>query len=160
MCGQQCSGFPWYTCLTKLVRKLGLRVRLVDAPFGQPLGERTAAEIWRRQLRWSRLRRATFKAFFIPEILVGGVGPLIAAGVVAAAAGVSVVGVVVTLALAWYGGEVVLARAAAWPLSLRAPFIFLLRDLLLPALWVHAWSGSSFVWRGTHMHLAGSGTPG
>jgi hypothetical protein len=55
---------------------------------------------------------------------------------------------------------VVLARAAAWPLSLRAPLIFFLRDLLLPALWVHAWSGSSFVWRGTHMHLAGSGTPG
>ena len=145
---------------TKLVRKLGLRVRLVDAPFGQPLGSRTAAEIWRRQLRWARLRRATFKAFFIPEILVGGIGPIIAAACVAAATGVSVVGVVLALALAWYGGEVALARAAAWPLNLRAPFIFLLRDLLLPALWVHAWSGSSFVWRGTHMHLAGSGTPG
>jgi ceramide glucosyltransferase len=145
---------------TKLVRKLGLRVRLVDAPFGQPLGSRTAAEIWRRQLRWARLRRATFKAFFIPEILVGGIGPIIAAACVAAATGVSVVGVVFALALAWYGGEVVLARAAGWPLNLRAPFVFLLRDLLLPALWVHAWSGSSFVWRGTHMHLAGSGTPG
>jgi ceramide glucosyltransferase len=145
---------------TKLVRKLGLRVRLVDAPFGQPLGSRTAAEVWRRQLRWARLRRATFKAFFIPEILVGAVGPLIAAAVVAAGTGVSVVGVVLALALAWYGGEVVLARAAGWPLGLRAPLIFLLRDLLLPALWVHAWSGSSFVWRGTHMHLAGSGTPG
>lgn len=145
---------------TKLVRKLGLRVRLVDAPFGQPLGSRTAAEVWRRQLRWARLRRATFKAFFIPEILVGAVGPLIAAAVVAAATGVCVVGVVLALALAWYGGEVMLARAAGWPLSLRAPLIFLLRDLLLPALWVHAWSGSSFVWRGTHMHLAGSGTPG
>ena len=145
---------------TKLVRKLGLRVRLVDAPFGQPLGSRTAAEIWRRQLRWARLRRVTFKAFFIPEILVGGIGPIIAAAFVAAATGVSVLGVVLALALAWYGGEVMLAWAAAWPLNLRAPFIFLLRDLLLPALWVHAWSGSSFVWRGTHMHLAGSGTPG
>jgi ceramide glucosyltransferase len=145
---------------TKLVRKLGLRVRLVDAPFGQPLGSRTAAEIWRRQLRWARLRRATFKAFFIPEILVGAVGPLIAAAMVAAATGVSVVGAVLALAFAWYGGEVMLARAAGWPLSWRAPLIFLLRDLLLPALWVHAWSGSSFVWRGTHMHLAGSGTPG
>jgi ceramide glucosyltransferase len=145
---------------TKLVRKLGLRVRLVDAPFGQPLGSRNAAEIWRRQLRWARLRRGTFKAFFILEILVGSVGPLIAAAVVAAACGVSVAGVVLTLAAAWYGGELLLARAAAWPLNLRAALIFLLRDLLLPVLWVHAWSGSSFVWRGTHMHLAGSGTPG
>jgi ceramide glucosyltransferase len=145
---------------TKLVRGLGLRVRLVDAPFGQPLGARTAAEIWRRQLRWARLRRATFKAFFIPEILVGGIGPLIAAAVLAAAAGVSVVGVVLMLATAWYGAELLLARAAGWHLSLRAPLVFVLRDLLLPALWVHAWTGSSFVWRGTPMHLAGSGTPG
>jgi len=51
---------------TKLVRNLGLRVRLVDAPFGQPLGRREMGEVWRRQLRWARLRRSTFKACFIP----------------------------------------------------------------------------------------------
>ena len=37
---------------TKLVRGAGLRVRLVDAPFEQPLGRRTADEVWQRQLRW------------------------------------------------------------------------------------------------------------
>jgi hypothetical protein len=36
---------------TKLVRESGLRVRLVDRPFPQPLGYRTAAEVWRRQMR-------------------------------------------------------------------------------------------------------------
>jgi ceramide glucosyltransferase len=46
---------------TKLVRKSGLRVRLVDRPFPQPLGYRAAAEVWRRQIRWARLRRDTFK---------------------------------------------------------------------------------------------------
>ena len=46
---------------TKLVRDLGLRVRLVDAPFEQPLGYRSAGEVWARQLRWAQLRQASFR---------------------------------------------------------------------------------------------------
>src|SRR5580704_9903501 len=37
---------------TKIVRSAGLRVRLVDRPFMQPLGRRGAAEVWNRQVRW------------------------------------------------------------------------------------------------------------
>jgi len=145
---------------TKLVRGLGLRVRLVDAPFGQPLGSRRAGEVWRRQLRWSRLRRATFAAYFVPEILTGGAGPLAAAACLAASTGASVLGTILALAVVWYGSEVLLARVAGWHLSWRSPAVWMLRDLLVPALWVHAWTGSSFVWRGNHMHLAGSGSAG
>jgi ceramide glucosyltransferase len=43
---------------TKVVRGAGLKVRLVDRPFPQPLGYRSAADVWSRQLRWARLRRA------------------------------------------------------------------------------------------------------
>jgi len=45
---------------TKLVGHLGLKVHLVDMPFAHPLGRRTAQEVLARQLRWARLRRATF----------------------------------------------------------------------------------------------------
>jgi ceramide glucosyltransferase len=54
----------------KLVTRQGLRVRLADRPFKQPLGSRTAGEVWRRQLRWARLRR---KLFFAVEIFAGGI---------------------------------------------------------------------------------------
>lgn len=37
---------------TKVVRNAVRRVRLVDRPFGQPLGARTPAQVWTRQLRW------------------------------------------------------------------------------------------------------------
>src|SRR5262249_58434890 len=47
---------------TKLVRGTGLRVRLVDRPFQQPLGARTLTEGWNRQLRWARFRPASFHA--------------------------------------------------------------------------------------------------
>ena len=56
---------------TKVVRGAGLRVRLVDAPFEQPLGFRSARDVWRRQVRWARLRRDSFKLCFLPEILAG-----------------------------------------------------------------------------------------
>ena len=47
---------------TKLVRNAGMSVTLVDRPFGQPLGPRTLRAIWQRQIRWARLRRASFPA--------------------------------------------------------------------------------------------------
>jgi ceramide glucosyltransferase len=142
---------------TKLVRGSGRKVHLVDRPFAQPLGSRTLAEVWRRQIRWARLRRASFRAYFVPELLAGGFFPLAAAIAVAAAEPV-LWPVVVAFVGFWYGAEAMLAWAARWPLTPRTPLILLLRDLLLPVVWVFAWLGSDFVWRGNHMCvIAGSG---
>ncbi len=58
---------------TKIVRGAGLKVRLVDQPFAQPLGHRNAADVWNRQLRWARLRRASFLSYFLAEIFSGGI---------------------------------------------------------------------------------------
>jgi len=58
---------------TKVVRGAGRKVQLVDRPFPQPLGYRSAAEVWHRQVRWARLRRASFFAYFLPEAVSGGV---------------------------------------------------------------------------------------
>jgi ceramide glucosyltransferase len=143
---------------TKVVRRAGLRVRLVDAPFEQPLGARSAAEVWRRQVRWARLRRTSFKAYFMPEIFVGGAWPLAAAAFVAAQSDLPL-GSVPALAALWYGSEAILAWAAGWHLSVRSPLAFALRDLLLPAIWFNGWLGSAFVWRGNQMRpVESSGT--
>jgi ceramide glucosyltransferase len=63
------------------------------------------------------------------------------------------------LAVVWYGSEAVLAWAAGWHLTLRSPLAWLLRDLLLPAIWFNGWLGSAFVWRGNQMRpVESSGT--
>ena len=62
---------------TRLVRAAGLKVRLVRRPFAQPLGARRLGEVWRRQLRWSRVRRMGFPGYFAAEILTGAFLPLI-----------------------------------------------------------------------------------
>ena len=58
---------------------------------------------------------------------------------------------VAALCVGWYGAEVVLARSAGWPSSPRSIIAWIVRDLMLPVLWVLAWTGGSFVWRGNQM---------
>lgn len=139
---------------TKVVRAAGLKVRLVDGPFEQPLGRRSAGDVWRRQSRWARLRRACFPQYFLPEILAGGIWPTVAIGVVADAMDWPVVALAAAWAFVWYGAEMALARAAGWPLSPLSPLHAVLRDLLLPALWVDGLLGSKFEWRGNAMSVA------
>jgi ceramide glucosyltransferase len=138
---------------TKIVRSAGLRVRLVDRPFVQPLGRRGALEVWHRQVRWARLRRASFLLYFLPEALAGGVPPMIAAAFVADAAGFSPALGVGVMGAIWYGAEMVLAAGAEWHLPLLYPLYGLMRDLSLPVLFVSALGGSDFVWRGNEMQV-------
>ena len=139
---------------TKIVAQAGLRVRLVDAPFEQPLGRRRAIDVWNRQVRWARLRRASFPLYFLPEIVSGALLPLIAAAVAAASAGLPVAATLGAFAILWYGCEFLLSHLARWPLAALSPAAWMLRDLLLPVLFVDAWIGSDFVWRGHHMRIA------
>jgi ceramide glucosyltransferase len=139
---------------TKVVRGAGRRVRLVDRAFGQPLGRRSASQVWSRQVRWAKLRRATFPAFFLPEILSGSLAPLLAAAYAAQAADLSVAGTVAALATFWYACEACLARLAGWHVGPWSPLAWLVRDLMLPVLWAQAWLGNTFSWRGNDMSLA------
>jgi ceramide glucosyltransferase len=54
----------------------------------------------------------------------------------------------------WYGAEVLLTLALGWHFSSRSLLTMPLRDLLLPALWVAAWAGNGFVWRGNSMRVS------
>lgn len=138
---------------TKIVRDAGRKVQLVERPFPQPLGKRSAAEVWHRQLRWARLRRASFFVYFLPEAIAGGVLPIVALALAAPAVGLPEVPSVIMFSAVWYGAETLLARAAGWHVSARYPLICLMRDLLLPALFIGALEGNGFVWRGNEMQV-------
>lgn len=136
---------------TKVVRAMGKVVRLVDAPFPQPLGRRSLADVWKRQARWAQLRRASFLHYFLPEILSGALVPLAAAGFLAYACDLNAALAPGGLAALWYGAEGLLAIAAGWPLSPRTLAAAVLRDLMIPALWINAFLDDDFVWRGNAM---------
>ncbi|WP_083656325.1 ceramide glucosyltransferase [Mongoliimonas terrestris] len=138
---------------TKIVRGAGLSVRLVDRPYPQPLGRRTAGEVWRRQLRWARLRRASFPLFFAPEILAGGALPM-AGAVTLGTLGFWDGSTVAAFAALWYGAEMILNRVSGWPNTAHGLTAMLVRDLALPVLWLAALTGNGFVWRGNAMSVS------
>ena len=139
---------------TKIVRAAGRKVRLVARPFPQPLGRRSASEVWKRQLRWARLRRASFFGL----LPAGSAFKRPAADRFACRTDSPPIGLprapcVILLGILWYGSEMVLASAARWHLSLRYPLACLVRDLLLPVLFVKALTGDDFAWRGNEMRV-------
>ncbi|MEZ2328101.1 ceramide glucosyltransferase [Mesorhizobium sp. RCC_202] len=138
---------------TKLVNGLGLRVNLVASPFEQPLGLRTLAEIWSRQTRWARLRRVTFPLFFAPEIFTGAAIPLLFALVAAASAGVSLPTTALCVLVIAYLPECLLAWSKGWYLSPRSVTAMIVRDAMLPAIWVRGWLGGAVEWRGNAMTI-------
>ncbi|MDI6025407.1 glycosyltransferase [Corticibacterium sp. UT-5YL-CI-8] len=138
---------------TKLVNGLGLKVHLVSSPFEQPLGHRTLQELWSRQSRWARLRRVTFPLFFTPEILLGIVPPMLLALAAAALADVALVPVALAVMAAVYLPELALAVSKGWrvsPLSLPAMMV---RDAMMPAVWLRGWLKGAIDWRGNSMTI-------
>ncbi|THV21434.1 ceramide glucosyltransferase [Peteryoungia ipomoeae] len=142
---------------THLVREAGLKVRLVHEPFAQPLGKRSAGSVWKRQLRWARLRRASFPLYFLPEVAVGATLPTLCLAGAAVSGTIPVVTPLVYLAL-WYSTEILLARSYGWPSGWRSFAAMIVRDLALPPLFIAAWFGSDFVWRGNAMTVAEEGS--
>jgi len=136
---------------TKIVRQRGLRVRLVDRPYAQPLGRKTAAQIWNRQVRWARLRRSTFIPYYILEILTGSALPAVAAAYAGATVGLHPGPIVAALWTIWYGAEAALAKSAGWHMTAASPIAWLARDLALPVLWAQGFMGNRFTWRGNEM---------
>jgi ceramide glucosyltransferase len=138
---------------TKIMRASGKRVRLVDAPFQQPLGERKRTDVWDRQVRWARLRRDSFPAFYCLEAASGPLLPLVAIIFLAVVTGHSVIVATALFLAVWYGAEMLLAAAAGWHLPAHYPLHAMLRDVMLPVLWFEGWREAGFVWRGNAMSV-------
>jgi ceramide glucosyltransferase len=139
---------------TKLVHRAGLSAHLVNGPFPQPLGLRRWRDVWNRQVRWARLRRATFPLHFAPEILTTGMFAIAAAFFGASEWGVGGTTAAALAALGWYGSEAALALVAGWRLSPWSPLAWIARDVSLPWLWAQAWASDDFVWRGNAMSVS------
>jgi ceramide glucosyltransferase len=136
---------------TKIVRNLGLRVRLMQPPVRQLLGFRRAIDVWKRQRRWARLRRASFPFWFSLEIFSGALAPLAALIAASVMAGIPALEPALLFVAVWYGAEWLLSVRSDWHHSRRSVATFMLRDAMLPVLYVNAWLGRGFEWRGNDM---------
>jgi ceramide glucosyltransferase len=133
---------------TKIVRAANLKVRLVDRPLEQPLGRRSMARVWRRQLRWAQLRRRSFPFVFLCECLTTAATPLLAGLGLASLVGWSLGWTLLSIATAWYGVEAALALAVGWPWIPLSFVACVIRDGMALAIWPIALVKSRYLWRG------------
>jgi len=141
---------------TKLVRRQGLKVRLSTMPFFQPLGDKKFGAIWLRQLRWAKLRRHSFPAFFYLEILSGIFFPL-ACLVFSYGMMGGIAGFVIPAYLGlWYLAEIFVNFLIGWPVSLRHFCAIIMRDALLPVLWLAAFGKGHYQWQGYKVDMSRS----
>lgn len=142
---------------TKLVRATGLKVRLAEPSFVQPIGARTVQEVFARQARWAQLRRLSFPKFFAPEIFTGCVLPITAGAGAMVLMGGPAAALAAGLACTWIGAEYLLARVAGWHFSWRTPAALLMRDLLIPVVWIKGCVAGGYEWQGKRIITARSG---
>jgi ceramide glucosyltransferase len=138
---------------TKIVSAAGLKIRFVDMPFEQPLGPRKALDIWSRQVRWARLRRVTFPAYFAPEPISGAFLPLLLIGVAAYGYDWNPAAVVAAFAAVLYGAELILANVAGWFVNWASPIACIVRDIGFPLMWLTACLFDDFTWHGKSMSV-------
>jgi ceramide glucosyltransferase len=139
---------------TKMAQYRGGRVALIAPPFAHPVGARTFELVWKRHSRWAKLRRATFPLLFAGEIMTGSVPAILAAGLAAWFAGLTPAVIALPMIVVWYLPEAWLAWRCGWALRPISPLAWLLRDCLMPAIYVAAWANDEFVWNGHRMNGA------
>lgn len=135
---------------TKLVRSRGLKVRLLGDLLPQPVGSRNLPEVWKRQVRWAKVRRMGFAGLYAAEILSGIFAPLLAAIILASVGAVGWL-TVPALVITWFVAEWAFARLAGWPATFTDVLMWFLRDMMIPVIWTQGWIGKGFEWRGNAM---------
>ena len=100
-----------------------------------------AGTVWRRHLRWALCRRTSEPLAFWLEPLTG-----LAAASLAAWLGFASTAAVGATIFAWLAAELLLASAKGWPRGAASLPAILLREALLPVLWLAALSTRHIVW--------------
>lgn len=136
---------------TKIVRARNMRVRLVDMPFEQPLGVRTAQEVYARHARWSRLRRATFPAYYAPEIMNGSVIAVLSGAFAAQGLGFDPFFAAAMIVAILHGSELILSSICGFVVDWRTPVALAVRDLMLPVIFIDGLIFDDFSWHGEAM---------
>ncbi len=141
--------------VVRSVRELGLSTQLGEVMPRLPLGERSWATVWRRQVRWARTRlRLPVWPLVLWEPAIGwaatglaGVGALVCSGANAAL----VAGALLLHTVLWLLAAKWFMTGRGLSFGVGAAAAALVREVLAPVLIVNALWGRSIYWRGSDL---------
>jgi ceramide glucosyltransferase len=139
--------------LSKALGRRG-RITLLPVPAVRRIGRRNWREIGQRHLRWTNCAKCHDPIMFALEPLIGGLC-FNFLGAFALAAMLSASwrsGLALSLAI-WYGAEAMLHLFCHWPMSVKTPIAWVLRDLLQPLITMLALFTRRVMWRGAPVEM-------
>jgi len=140
--------------LAAAIRRAGLAVRMARDPGWHPIGRRRFRDLWQRHLRWQCCRKYHALPFFVFEPAISPLGMAAAGGLWwGPLSGLPVLLLIAVHLAAWFAVEAVYVRVQRWHLSWLSPIAWLVREALIPALWLRATVARSLMWRGQRMAL-------
>jgi len=142
--------------LRKMILRSRSQTRIVDAPFEQVLGKRTIGEVIQRQRRWAVLRRLASPRLYTLELMLGGATPMACAAFAAITSQQNPLSAAGSVGAIIYACESAFAWRLGWLHSWRSPLAFIVRDLLLPVIWVCGIFDRGYSWRGFKIRTGGS----
>jgi len=145
--------------LAKSLEKIGLRCVFSHRQVRQILGRRAWRDVYQRQLRWSVVRRADELFSFVLEPICQASPAIVAAAGAAPLLGVSSCVAAGAAFSLWLMVETALSLAKGWRVSWTAPAVFALREALMLAVWLHAWTTTRVVWANDRIDARGAATP-
>ncbi len=141
----------WHTvgednATAKAMARIGLRTVFSHRPVRQELGRRSLSDVYQRQLRWSVIRRGDALLSFLAEPFCQAFPAVINAAIAAPLVQLTPLAAAGATLLLWFALETWLSFMKGWRVSWEAPAIFLFREAVMLAVWLHAWTTNRVVW--------------
>lgn len=144
--------------LAKALARVGLRTVFAGSVVRQVIGRRTLREVWDRQLRWMVIRREEAPLIFVIEPFVSAAFVTLAGALAGPTLGVAGWAIAAATLVSWLASETVVVLARGWGWSWRSPLAAVVRELLIPSLWLRAWSTRRVSWAGERFYVSGGAT--
>ncbi len=145
--------------LAKAMRRIGRRPVFSHLPVRQELGSREFEDVYQRQLRWSVIRRNDELLSFLLEPICQAFPAVIVGALAAPLIDLSPFAGFAATFVSWFALETLLSMAKGWQLSLAAPAVFVVREVMMLAVWVNAWMTDRVVWAKDKVHARVAAQP-
>lgn len=142
----------------ELMRKLGKKIILMNAPVQQYIGSYTLREYWNRHVRWGRIRKSHNLFAFMAEGL--------SQGLITALSGAAALHSVLEFDFAagvglifglWALCDLLVLSRLRTPLQVWMPLAWFAREILALPLWIYTLMGDTVTWRGETLRILPGG---
>jgi ceramide glucosyltransferase len=130
---------------TLLLKRLKLKIKMLTPLYPQYIGKRDYGFVWNRQLRWAKLRRASFPVLYFSEAFSTLIIPILACHYTPLSA--------LTVFALWYLPEVIMMFSLRLKLKPQMIFSWVIRDIMILFVWVVGFFGHSIQWQGQKIAL-------